>query len=68
MDVLKLAILAFIAAGIVLSIAGLSAVQSILISGAVTAVVMVIAVIRSRINDRKPPREDNDTSYGPSIK
>jgi quinol-cytochrome oxidoreductase complex cytochrome b subunit len=66
MDVLKLAILAFIAAGIVLSIAGLSAVQSILISGAVTAVVMVIAVIRSRINDKRPKPEEDD-SYGPTI-
>lgn len=66
MDVLRLAILAFIAAGIVLAISGVSAVRAVMISGAVTLIVMVIAVIRSR--RAPPPKPKDDISRGPTIK
>jgi len=67
MDILKLAILAFIAAGIVLAISGVSAVHAILISGGVTAVVMAIAVIRNRYRNPDPEPKD-DIPHGPTIK
>ncbi len=66
MDVLRLAILAFIAAGIVLAISGVSAVRAIMISGGVTLVVMVIAIIRCC---RAPtPKKKDDIPPGPTIK
>jgi len=70
MDVFKLAILAFIAVGIVLAMAGVSPVQSILISGGMTLIVMVIAVIRSRHADRAAASNDKADSdqIGPTIK
>ena len=70
MDIFKLAILAFIAAGIVLAMAGTTPVQAILISGGVTLVVMTIAIIRSRRADRAAAakKEDDDKEIGPTIK
>ena len=66
MDVLRLAILAFIAAGIVLAISGVSAVHAVMISGGVTLIVMVIAIIRSR--RAPPPKKEDDVARGPTIK
>jgi hypothetical protein len=65
MDVLKLAILAFLTGGVLLAIAQVSIINSILISGGATAVVMAIAVVHSRRVDRKPA--DDDQPQGPTI-
>jgi hypothetical protein len=66
MDVLRLAVLAFIAAGIVLAMAGVSAVKSVIIAGGTTAVVMVIAIFRIT---RAPTRDEKEeTPRGPTIK
>ncbi len=66
MDVLRLAILAFIAAGVLLAISGVSAVRAVLISGGVTLIVMVIAIIRYC---RTPtPKKEDDVARGPTIK
>jgi hypothetical protein len=66
MDVLRLAVLAFLAAGVVLAMSGVSAVRAVLIAGGTTLVVMVIAVIRlSRAPETK---EEEDTPKGPTIK
>jgi drug/metabolite transporter (DMT)-like permease len=66
MDVLRLAILAFVAAGIVLAISGVSAVMAVIISGSVTAVVMLIAVVRNHRRPRQEPKDD--IPRGPTIK
>lgn len=66
MDTLKLAILAFIAGGIVLYMADVSTVHAILISGAVCIVVTTIAVIRYKVDPPKP--KPDDTPDGPTIK
>lgn len=66
MDTLKLAILAFIAGGIVLYMADVSTVHAILISGAVCIVVTTIAVIRYKVDPPKP--KPDDTPKGPTIK
>lgn len=65
MDTLKLAILAFVAGGIVLYMANVSTVNAILISSAVCAVVTVIAVIRYRTAPPKPGKDDKP--QGPTI-
>ncbi len=67
MDILKFAILAFIAAGIVLGMLNIGYVQAILISGGVTIVVMIIAVIRSRRHDRLQKPKEKELE-GPTIK
>ena len=67
MDIFKFAILAFIAAGIVLAMAGIGYVQSILISGGVTLIVMIIAVIRSRRADRASKPTVPEEPQGPTI-
>jgi drug/metabolite transporter (DMT)-like permease len=66
MDVLKLAVLAFIAAGVLLAISGVSAVKAVIVSGTVTFIVMAIAVLRSRRAPNKKP--EDDTPHGPTIK
>jgi len=66
MDTLKLAILAFIAGGIVLYMAKVTTVHAILISGAVCIVVTTIAVIRYKVDPPKP--KGDDTPKGPTIK
>lgn len=66
MDVLRLAILAFIATGIVLAMSNVSAVKSVIISGSITAIVMLIAVIRDRRRPRRK-KEEEDTPRGPTI-
>lgn len=66
MDTLKLAILAFIAGGIVLYMAEVSTVHAILISGAICIVVTTIAVIRYKVDPPKP--KPDDTPKGPTIK
>ncbi len=65
MDVLKLAIFAFIAAGIVLYMAQVSLVHSVLISGGVTIIIMLIAIWRTRQKpqDKKP----EEPPQGPTI-
>lgn len=67
MDTLKLAILAFIAGGIVLFMADVSMVNSILISSVVMTVVTIIAVVRYKVD---PPKKKHgpDTEQGPTIK
>ncbi len=65
MDVLRLAILAFIAAGVVLSISGVSAVMAVIISGGVTLIVMAIAIIRMRCGQGKKPEDEEPR--GPTI-
>jgi len=65
-DVLRLAILAFIAAGIVLAMSGVSAVMAVIISGGVTFVVMAIAIIRARRAERPKPKDEGPR--GPTIK
>jgi hypothetical protein len=65
MDTLKLAILAFIAGGIVLYIANVSTVHAILISSAVCIVVTVIAVVRYKVDPPKPKKTDKP--QGPTI-
>ena len=67
MDVFKLAILAFVAAGIVLWMANVSLGHSVLISGGITVVIMLIAIWRTR----KKPQDKNKTDEsprGPTIK
>ena len=67
MDTLKLAILAFIAGGIVLYMAQVSMVNAILISAAVMTIVTIIAVARYKV---APPKKKPgpDINRGPSIK
>ena len=67
MDILKLAVLAFVAGGIVLFMAEVSTVHAILISGAVCIVVTTIAVIRYKV-DPPQPKQDDDIPKGPTIK
>jgi len=67
MDILKLAILAFTAGGIVLYMANVSTVHAILISGAACIVVTTIAVIRYKVDPPKP-KPDDKTPKGPTIK
>ncbi|MBT3193642.1 MAG: hypothetical protein HN341_13920 [Verrucomicrobia bacterium] len=65
MDILRLAILAFIATGIVLAMSNVSAVKAVIISGSLTAIVMLIAIIRDR---RRPAqKKEDDTPHGPTI-
>ena len=66
MDLLKLAILAFIAGGIVLYMADVSAEKSIMISAMVMSVVTLIAVIRYKI-DPPAKKPDKDADQGPTI-
>lgn len=66
MDTLKIAILAFVAGGIVLFLAKVSAIHAILISGAVCIIVTTVAVIRYKVDPPKPRTED--TPKGPTIK
>ncbi len=66
MDVFKLAILAFVAAGIVLWMAKVSLVHAVLISGGVTTVVMLIAIYRTRKNSQDKAEKD-ETQQGPTI-
>lgn len=66
MDTMKLAILAFVAGGIVLSFAKVSPVQAILISAVAMTIITVIAVIRYKVD---PPKKNKPpTDKGPSIK
>ena len=65
MDVLRLAILAFIAAGVVLYISGASIVLSVIISGGVTLIVMAIAIIRMRMGQKEEPEDEEPR--GPTI-
>lgn len=65
MDTFKLAILAFIAGGIVLYMANVSTVNAILISSAVCTVATVIAVIRYRTVPPKTKKDDKP--QGPTI-
>ena len=65
MDVLRLAILAFIAAGVVLYISGASIVMSIIISGGVTLIVMAIAIIRMLRGQKDEPEDEEPR--GPTI-
>ena len=67
MDVLKFAILAFITAGVLLAVSGVSIVWAVLISGGVTFIAMAVAIIRSRRAPRKKTDTD-DTPRGPTIK
>jgi hypothetical protein len=66
MDTLKMAILAFIAGGIVLYMANVSTIHAILISGAVCIIVTIVAVIRYKVDPPKPKHDD--TPKGPTIK
>lgn len=66
MDVLKLAILAFIAAGIVLAMSGVGYVKAVLISGGVTIVIMLIAIWRTR--NKPQDKEPEEPPQGPTIK
>lgn len=66
MDMLKLAILAFIAGGIVLSMANVTANHAILISAVVMIIVTIIAIIRSGTNPRE--KKQDNTPKGPTIK
>ncbi len=66
MDTLKIAILAFIAGGIVLYMANVSTIHAILISGAVCMIVTLVAVIRYKVDPPKPKQDD--TPKGPTIK
>lgn len=67
MDMLKLAILAFIAGGIVLYMANVSTVHAILISGLVCIVVTVIAVVRYKVGGPAPKSKDGEKPQGPTI-
>jgi hypothetical protein len=67
MDVLKLAILAFIAGGVLLAVFGVGIVKSVMIAGAATTLVMAIAVWKSRRDGGRKPQDD-DTPRGPTIK
>lgn len=67
MDTLKLAILAFIAGGIVLFMANVSMVNAILISAVVMTIVTTIAVCRYKVDSPgKKPRPGKD--QGPPVK
>ena len=65
MDVLKLAILAFIAAGIVLAMSGISHIHAVLISGGVTTIIMLIAIWRTR--NKPQDKEPEEPPQGPTI-
>lgn len=65
MDILKLAILAFVAGGIVLFMANVSTVNAILISAGACTVVTAIAVIRYKVDP--PKKKPDDTPKGPTI-
>ncbi len=69
MDLLKLAILAFIAGGVVLYMANVSAVHAILISAVVMTIVTVIAVIRYKVDPpaKKPKPGGGNVGKGPTI-
>jgi sugar phosphate permease len=66
MDVLKLTILAFIAAGIVLAISGVGYIKAILISGGVTMIIMLIAIWRTR--NKPQDKKSEEPPQGPTIK
>ena len=65
MDTLKLAVLAFIAGGVVLYMADVSTVNAILISALVSTVVMIIAVLRCKEGPPKPRNDAGDS--GPTF-
>ncbi len=67
MDVFKLAILAFIAAGIVLAMSGIDHTHAVLISGGITTLFMLIAIWRTRKKPQDKDQEDKP-SPGPTIK
>lgn len=67
MDTLKLAILAFVAGGIVLYMADVSTVKAILISGGVCIIATTIAVIRYKVDPPKP-KGDDQLPKGPTIR
>ncbi len=67
MDLLKLAMLAFVAGGIVLYMADVRAEQAILISAIVMTVVTVIAVIRYKVDPPASKPDDDDVDKGPTI-
>ena len=68
MDTLKLAILAFIAGGIVLYMANVSTVNAILISAVVMTIFTVIAVVRYKVDPPAKKKPDHDINKGPTIK
>ena len=67
MDLLKLAILAFAAGGIVLYMANVSAVNAILISAVVMTIVTTLAVMRYKV-DKPRKKPGPDAEQGPTIK
>lgn len=66
MDTLKLAILAFIAGGIVLYMADVSIERSILISAVVCTIFTTIAVIRHK--NHPPRKQKKQPPEGPTIR
>lgn len=66
MDMLKLAILAFVAGGVVLSFLKVTAVEAILFSAIAMTIVTVIAVVRYKVDP--PPKKKPPVDKGPSIK
>jgi len=68
MDTLKLAVLAFIAGGIVLYMANVSTVNAILISAVVMTIFTVIAVVRYKVDPPPKKKPGEDLHKGPTIK